>query len=255
MQHRQYDRENRLSHFRPGHVFWMPRGATWLNQDKPRPFALATSCSKGTLGTLVYGSTRDTEARFGAACFSIEPRTEGVNRNGLVERTGFYPGILVRDRYERLPSHAGSLGRSLGELRAALRTALGIGTGSCLAQGTPAGSRRGRIVRLERELARSMRTAFAVLLTQPHYSTAEHYHLILPLVRDTGAATGPNVLRLAGRAWMSVFPARTDSVLLPIPLVHSVWYARDIDQETDQVVDETSLSEIDARLTDFFSLA
>jgi hypothetical protein len=244
----------RLPEFRPGHVFWFPRGSTWLNRDKPRPFTLATSCSAGQLGTLIYGTTRRTEAEFGATCFEIDPSREGVNRNGLDEKTAFYPGILVRDRYERLPPHAGSVGKSLGELRAALRTALGIGRGSCLSAGAAAGSRRGRIVRLEERLAHTMRTPFAVLLTETGYSRARRYHLILPLVQDDGSTPVADVLRLVSREWMSVFPGSTASALLPIPVVHSVWYGYDIVEETEYVVDEESLREIDARLCEFFSL-
>lgn len=244
----------RLSQFRPGHVFWLARGATWLNTDKPRPFVLATNCGIGTLGTLIYGSARDTEARFGATCVHIDPRPNGVNRNGLAERTTFYPGILVRDRYERLPSHAGTVGTSLGALRAALRDALGIGTGSCLTAVAPAGSLRGRIVRLEQGLARALRTPFAVVLTQPRYSRARNYQLILPLVADRGKDIAPGVLRLAGGEWLAVFATPTASALLPIPLVHSVWHPRDIERETAYVLDETSLSEIDKRLCEFFLL-
>jgi hypothetical protein len=232
----------------------MSRGATWLNRDKPRPFVLATNCGAGTLGTLVYGSTRRTEAEFGAACIEIDPCREGVNRNGLEEKTAFYPGILVRDRYERLPSHAGTVGKSLGELRTALRDALGIGRGSCLSKDAPPGSRRGRIVRLEQGLARDMRTPFAVLLTEAGYSRARRYDLILPLLRDDGLVPGADVLRLSSREWMAVFPQPTTDVLLPIPIVHSVWYARDVARETEYVVDEASLTEIDARLCEFFSL-
>jgi len=250
---RSYDQGIRLSQYRPGHVFWMSRGATWLNTDKPRPFALSTPCGVGAAGTLIYGSTRETEARFEATCVHIDPRPGGVNRNGLTERTTFYPGILVRDRYERLPPHAGTVGTSLGALRAALHDALGIGTGSCLTAGSAPGSLRGRIVRLEHRRAQALRTPFAVLLTEPRYSIAKHYQLILPLVPDGGLAA-PHVLRLPGGEWMGVFDAPIRSVLLPIPLVHSIWHARDIERETHFVLDEASLAKIDSRLCDFFSL-
>lgn len=242
-------------HFRPGHVFWMSRGATWLNRDKPRPFVLITNCSSGAPGTLVYGSTQQTEARSGAACVHVEPRSGGVNRNGLRERTAFYPGILLRKFYEQLPPHAGTVGVSLEALRSALRTALGIEAGSCLRAGAPAGSRRGRIVRLERRLARALRTRFAVILTEPHYSRAEHYQLILPLRPDDGSSITSRVLRLSSGEWTKVFPPSTQSVLLPIPLVHSIWHRLAIDDETPYVLDEASLDQIDRRLCEFFSLA
>lgn len=249
-----YNPRDHLTQFRPGQVFWLAGGATWLNADKPRPFVLATTCGIGTLGTLIYGSTRDTEARSGAACVHIDPRPGGVNRNGLAERTAFYPGILVRDRCERLPAHAGTVGTSLRALRAALRDALGIGTGSCLTIGAPAGSLRGRIVRVSHRLARALRTPFAVVLTQPRYSRARNYQIILPLVTDRAEVTAPGVLRLPAGEWMAVFTKPSSFALLPIPLVHSVWHARDIEHETTYVLDETSLARIDERLSEFFLL-
>lgn len=244
----------RLLEYRPGHVFWMPRGATWLNQDKPRPFVLATGCRAGTLGTLMYGSTRSTEAGAGAASVVIPPLREGVNRNGLVERTHFYPGILVRDRYDVLPMHSGSVGRHLDALRKALHRALGIGRGSCMTPGAPAGSRRGRIVKLKRELSRSMRTPFAVLLTEAGYSRERNYHVILPLVRGSEHSPAPGVLRIDSREWFAVFRTPTRSVFLPIPVVNSIWYHRGIERETEYVVDEESLAEIDRHLCAYFSL-
>jgi hypothetical protein len=244
----------RLTEFHPGHLFWMPRGATWLNRDKPRPFVLATRCRTGGRGTLIYGSTRNTEARMGAASVQVGPQPAGVNRNGLRERTHFYPGILVRDRCEVLPSHSGSVGRYLEALRIALYRALGIGKGSCLSPGAPAGSRRGRIVRLKGRLAVAMRTPFAVLLTEAWYSREQHYHAILPLVSGAGESVGPHVLRVEARGWMAVFPQPPRSVFLPISVVHSVWYDRDIAHETDQVLDDATLTEIDQRLCAYFSL-
>ncbi|HEU0299890.1 MAG TPA: hypothetical protein VFR37_10555 [Longimicrobium sp.] len=245
----------RLAEFRPGHVFWMERGATRLNEDKPRPFVLTTTCGIGAPGTLIYGSTQEAEAHFGAVGVHVEPRLRGVNRNGLEKRTVFYPGILIRERYERLPAHAGSVSASLAALRTALRIALGIGTGSCLSGVAPSGSRRGRVVRLEHRLARALRTRFAVILTQPRYSIARHYQLILPLLPDDAALIEPAVLRLPSSDWMRVFARSVTSVLAPIPLVHSIWHRRDIEDETPYVLDEASLDQIDQRLCGFFSLA
>src|SRR5690349_11954075 len=109
----------------------------------PRPFALATPCDPIERGTLVYGSTQDTELKAGAACTHVDPRWQGLNRNGLRARTHFYPGVLLRIKHADLPGAAGRLGRSLDHLRIALRTALGIGQGSCLNPAAPSGSRRG----------------------------------------------------------------------------------------------------------------
>lgn len=71
----------------------MRRGATWLNRDKPRPFAVAATLTNNV--TLVYGSTQRTERHSEAACIEVAPRPADVNRNGLRVPTLFYPGTLV----------------------------------------------------------------------------------------------------------------------------------------------------------------
>lgn len=226
-----------------------------MNQDKPRPFALATACSPGRRGTLVYGSTQETQRKAGASCIEVAPRREGVSRNGLWRKTYFYPGVLLRTSRAELPDEAGRLGRSLDELRVALRLALGIGEGSCANATAPAGSRRGRIVELNPALAGDLRTRFAVLLTEPWYSRAQHYHIILPLYSGGNRyTTDDRVLAVSWRLWLAIFPERTHSALLPIPVAQSVWYADDIAQETEHVLDEGTLAEIDRRLCAYFSL-
>jgi hypothetical protein len=71
-----------------------------------------------------------------------------------------------------------------------------------------------------------------------------------------GERTTPaeGVIRVESRAWMGVFAEPPRSVLLPVPVVQSVWYQRDVEAETRFVVDEDSLAEIDRRLCEFFSL-
>jgi hypothetical protein len=225
-----------------------------MNEDKPRPFALATECSPGVRGTLVYGSTRETEARAGAACIEVPPRPHGLNRNGLRANTFFYPGALFRTAYRELPAHAGFLGRYRGELRAALRIALGIGQGSCASPGAPAGARRGRIVELEPDLARDLRTRFAVLLTEQHYSRADGYYVILPIYPHRGEPVDERVLTIPGGDWLAVFSGQAEGAMLPVQVTQSVWYPDDIARETEHVMDEDSLARIDHALCDHFSL-
>jgi hypothetical protein len=235
----------------------MRAGSTWLNRDKPRPFTLATPCGEGMLGTLIYGSTQETEKSAGAACVAVSPmaEAEGVNRNGLRARSYFYPGTLLAVRHDHLPSHSGFLGKSLPELRVALRVALGVGRGSCLGPDAPAGSCRGRIVALNPVFARAIRTAFAVVLTEPRYSAERNYQIILPVFTTfTRGGDGFDLLVYA-RDWLNAFPAPVDRVLLPIPLTQSVWHGTHIARETEHVVDDETLREIDRRLCDYFSLA
>jgi hypothetical protein len=237
-----------------GHIFWMPAGATWLNRDKPRPFALVTRSAPGALATLVYGSTRDTERRAGAACIEVAPIREGLNRNRLRARTWFYPGTLLPLDHEDLPQHAGFLGNLLAELRSALRTALGIGQGSCLGAGSPAGSLRGRIVVLSTALSHDIRTAFAVVLTEPRYSAQRSYQIILPIYSLSVEKTGEHHVVVSSAEWLRDVPAWKEGIVLPIPTTNSVWHAYDIKGETEHVVDDGTLDQIDRALCGFFSL-
>lgn len=232
----------------------MPAGSTWLNRDKPRPFALANQCGEGMPGTLIYGSTQETEKSAGAACVAVAPVREGVNRNGLRARSYFYPGTLLAVRHERLPQHSGFLGKSLAELQRALRVALGVGRGSCLGSHAPAGSCRGRIVALYPAFARAVRAAFAVVLTEPQYSAERSYQIILPVFTTfTREGDGFDLL-VSARNWPHALQAGVDGVLLPIPLTQSVWHGSHIARETEHVVNDEILAEIDRRLCDYFSL-
>jgi hypothetical protein len=238
--------------FKPGHLFWMPAGATWLNRDKPRPFVLASRSGEAT--TLVYGSTQETEKSAGAACVEVAPVRDGLNRNALRARTWFYPGTLLPVLLQRLPAHSGFLGRSLRELRVALRFALGIGRGSCLDPYAPAGSCRGRLVSLSAALSGGLGTSTAIVLTEPAYSAQRNYQIILPVFTAFNRKIDRFDLLISARDDLQRLRGAADRVLLPIPITQSVWHEDDIAGETDYVLDDESLAEIDQRLCDYFAL-
>jgi hypothetical protein len=179
----------------------------------------------------------------------------GLRSNGLVEKTFFYPAILLRTEYAALPPHAGILGNTAtAELRSALRTALGIGTGSCDTPGAPAGSRRGRIVTLVREFAQAVRSPLAVVLTQHRYSREQNYHVLLPLIRGDGKVAGETIVTLHERPWFAAFREPTTRVYVPIQVVQSAWYRDDVVAETRYVLDDASLRVIDSALCRYFGL-
>jgi hypothetical protein len=156
--------------------------------------------------------------------------------------------------HEHLPPRSGFLGRSLVDLRKALRFALGIGTGSCLMHHAPKGSCRGRIVVLSAALAQEIDAALAIVLTEPRYSTQRNYQIILPVFTAYAESVADHELLIFGREWLEVLPDPADPVLLAIPATHSVWQDDDIVRETEYVVDEETLAEIDRRLCEYFSL-
>lgn len=91
-------------------MFWFPAGATWLNKDKPRPFALAATCEDHAPATLVYGSSQRTESHEGAASVDVASIRLGLNRNGLHTTTYFYPAALAVIDAGSLPRLPGSWG-------------------------------------------------------------------------------------------------------------------------------------------------
>lgn len=248
-------RHLRLAVFRAGHLFMLPHGATWLNRDKPRPYVLATPCDPTHRGTLVYGSSRETERVASAAHIAVAPRTVGVNANGLLTRTFFYPGVLVPGEYEDLPAHSGNLALMLGDLRRSLKTALGIGTGACLRAAVPAHSWRGRIVMLDPRFEAAFHTRHAVVLTEHRYSSRRRYQVILPILRGDGVHAGPDVLRVMRQEWFELFAQPTSSALIVPPVVQSVWHPEDIVADTRFIIDEPTLAALERRLCERFGLS
>jgi hypothetical protein len=244
----------KLASFRAGHIFLMPAAATWLNRDKPRPFALAGACSISQPGILTYGSTRITEMSMGAACIEVPPLPSGVNANGLMARTMFYPGVLFQVVYERLPSHLGSLGKLIPEFKDTIRRALGIGSGSCLHPEAPSGSRRGQIVRLQDESAIDFRTRFAVVLTEHVYSREKHYDVLIPIYHADRLPASAHGLPVEGREWLRIFAQPSPRGLVAVHLIQSVWYGTDIAAETQYVIDDATLEIIEAELCMLFDL-
>jgi hypothetical protein len=78
--------------------------------------------------------------------------------------------------------------------------------------------------------------------------------VILPILP---APTGPSrdyELIVGWRPWHAVFPAPVQAAVLPIPTTLSLWHSAAVARETEYVLDEETLSEIDRHLCTFFSL-
>ncbi|HET7232602.1 MAG TPA: hypothetical protein VFJ16_21510 [Longimicrobium sp.] len=237
-----------------GHIFRLPKGATWLNRDKPRPFVLSTDCTPSQLGTMVYGTTQETERLFAAGCIEVAPMRAGLNANGLSELTRFFPGILYPVERPQIKSILGYIGRRLPDLRAELRHSLGIGSGTCITSGVPAGSWRGRIVRLHDHVERDLRTPFAVLLTEHTYSREKRYQAIVPIYPGGTLRSNGSVLIVEHKPWMNLFSKPETTAAIPVQLIQSVWYPTDIAGETPHVIDDASLRVVEGELCARFSL-
>ncbi|HEX2209758.1 MAG TPA: hypothetical protein VHG93_18905 [Longimicrobium sp.] len=113
---------------------------------------------------------------------------------------------------------------------------------------------RGRLVILHPAPAEDIGATVGIVLTEPRYSAARNYQIIPPVFTSYGPQIADHDLLVSGRGWLDVFPAAVDQVLPAVPTTHSVWHHDDIPRETEYVVDDDTLAEIDRRLCDCFSL-
>ncbi|HEU4560507.1 MAG TPA: hypothetical protein VFS20_21835 [Longimicrobium sp.] len=134
-----------------------------------------------------------------------------------------------------------------------LRQALGIGTGTCSHPDAPAGSRRGRIVRLKPEAAAPFYTDVAVLLTEHGYSRVNHYHVLLPILHSDLLELKEKGVLVRDKEWLRVFDDRAEA-LLPVQLIQSAWYGNDIAAETPYVIDDATLQAVENELCAEFGL-
>jgi hypothetical protein len=161
--------------------------------------------------------------------------------------------VLHLITHGELPPQAGFLGSFVHALKNGLSIALGIGQGSCNNATAPAGSCRGRIVELSLEVATALHTSFALVLTEPRYSITRNYQIIVPIV-STRDSVGEYDVHVSSQTWMRVFDGPVNAVVLPIPITMSVWHSDDIARETEYVVDDQTLAQIDRHLCAYFSL-
>jgi hypothetical protein len=109
------------------------------------------------------------------------------------------------------------------------------------------------VVELIPPFRRYLGTTRAVVLTEPMYSRQRRYQLILPIIPRSPPHVGTHDLLLS-RDVLNALGMHARSGLLPIPLVQSIWHEEDVVRETEHVLDETILNEIDRRLCAYFSL-
>jgi hypothetical protein len=97
-------------------------------------------------------------------------------------------------------------------------------------------------------------TGFAAVLTEHEYSAQLRYQAILPILPGVSGGTPHRDQVISWRNWFAAFPRPVQSVVLPIPAMFSLWHSTGIARETEYVLDEESLAEIDRRLCAYFSL-
>ena len=100
------------------------------------------------------------------------------------------------------------------DIRRELHRALGLGTGTS-ATGPAAGSFRGHVAELSRALAAEMDTRFAVIVTDPGYSLARRYQLILPLLNAAEYNSEPGDVIVSRTPWLPKVRRGLTEALIP----------------------------------------
>ena len=241
----------------PGKIITLPRGATMLDDPKDgRPHVVLTPCGGDPAGILAYGSTQLTEAGSSAAYYPLKPQRSGVNRNGLTHTTYIYPGILVRPSSEDLDDVVGFT-KEMGKIRETLVDALGLTKGTCRAKSAPAGSRRGRIIRVHRSVEASIGTPYAVIVTAHRYSAEGNYQAVIP-VYDADALeldVFPDIAVVDEGGWIQeLFGAQAQRAALVVPFMHSLWQKTKIATETSFVVEAGEMRIIEVNIRRHFAL-
>jgi hypothetical protein len=237
---------------RPGEVWFLPPQGYEGGDDKPRRHVLLTSGAEDEGGVLAYASTKPTEAIHGAAVLAIDPATSP--RSGFSKPTHIYPARLVLAASEDFLRMTGRLEGELPELRSVLRAALGLGTGTAGSGDRARPSWRGKVVQFRPGTWDVIGYAFAVVLTEHQYSSRRRYQLVVPI--ESRAAVDPldDDLVITARKWLRILDMQFTGAILAVSEIQSVFHRDEIEAWTGAVIDDGTLSEIEAALKRLFEL-
>jgi hypothetical protein len=236
----------------PGEVWFLPPESEEGGDPKGRRHVLLTPCDHSDdICVLAYASTQSTEARFGAGFLLVDPATSGSSRCGFTRPSYVYPSRLVPATSENLQRMTGRLVEEMTQLRLVLREALGIGTGA--APDEESSSWRGRVVRLSRSRREAIGYGYAIVVTEPRYSSRQRYQTVVPIEDLREFEPGPGDVEVTRGDWFRSVSSET-GVLVAVPDVQSVFHSRDIDGWTGALVDDTTMERVDRALIELFDL-
>lgn len=237
----------------PGEVWYLPPEARSEGDPKGRRHVLLTACADtDDFGVFAYASTSAIEAAFGGASFLLDPYARAYHHTGFVRPTYITPCRLVTAPSEDMVRMTGRIIDEMADIRRVLHHALGVGTGTA-ASGSALGSFRGLVAELSEPLAREMDCRFALIVTEPGYSLARRYQLIVPLLdgRDYEQETG-DVL-VGGVSWLNAVQGMPEAII-PVKLIQSAFHPSDLARVLPVCVDQGTISEIDHALLQLFGL-
>lgn len=173
-----------------GAVYEVPAYATLGSADpyRHRHIVLGLDHAAGEV-VMVFGTSNETQCRFGAPCFALDAPPGGPVGGGVEHLTHFCGSRLRRALPGKLETWKGQLGTPwLDAAAERVAAGLGIGTGAGHAQRRGYACVRGQLVRLSDTAKEQLNTRFAVLLTCHDYAAersgsraAEQEDVMVPL--------------------------------------------------------------------------
>jgi hypothetical protein len=215
---------------------------------------LGASAADG-VATLAYCSTRDTEARHGAASVLIDPAIRENAGCGISRATYIYPSRLTSYGFPALGRPAGRIVSALPDIRRELVRALGLGTGVCTEKDLPLGNRRGSVIVLPDRFAAMTGYAHAVVVTEPVYSRERRQQMIVPLLDPGEFEESALDVVVRHHPWISRAIPGGQEVLLAPTLVTTIFEPDFLEAYTGAVVDAITMGRIEQALQSHFALA
>jgi hypothetical protein len=239
----------------PGEVWFLPPEAEEGGDPKDRRHVLLTTCDAvEDIGVFAYASTQPTEAQNGATYLLVDPAVSRYAPTGFARPSYVYLSRLVPARSENLLRMTGRLVDEMPHLRLLLREALGVGTGTTSGDRADGSNWRGRVVQLSSSRRESIGYAYAIVVTEPRYSQRQRYQIVVPVddLREFEPVLGD--VKVTQGDWFSAIAPGLTGVLIAVPDVQSIFHPREIEDWTGAVVDDTTMTEVEAALIGMFDL-
>jgi hypothetical protein len=238
---------------KPGEVHYLPPDDMPGGDPQTRRHVVASTCAPPSeSATLAFGSTKATEASFGATYYLLDPFASNYRQTGFDQPTYIYLSRLFSTDIDALGRPHGQIVHELPTLLHLVGVALGVGTGTSDG-GRAAGSLRGRLVQFDPLLAQSLDTKFGLIVTEPRYSVRQRYQTVIPILDGDRFDAAANDVVAEQRDWIAALD-NARAVIFAVPDVFTVWHRSRISRPLPNVVDAATINAIDEAFQRHFGI-
>lgn len=186
----------------------------------------------------------------------VNPAATSSPNSGFTDPTYVYTSRIVAVNPDDLAAPIGRVIDEMPPIRSSLRKALGLGTGTYTSGGAASGSYRGRFLVLSQELSEEIGASLAVILTEPTYSNAERFQIVVPVLAEQDYETGEldaPIQDTTGR-WLSEVDAKYRNSFFWTEAVFSLFHHREVRACSTLSLDEGTLRELERCLEVHFQI-